>query len=196
MKESIISFFILLLWVGGSTVKAQIDPHFSQYYAYPLWLNPALTGVVDGEARITGNVREQWSGLSNNYRTAAVSADFRQSDKIALGVNIFSQQAGTAGYNYLAAYGSFAYQLPISPDSYHKLNLGLQAGVINRSFDVSKLQMDDQYNTSTGFDPNMARPKTLPAREMRSLTQTQAYFIMMAHHLLSSISLEVLVWHI
>ncbi len=156
MKESIISFFILLIWVGGNTANAQIDPHFSQYYAYPLWLNPALTGVVDGEARITGNVREQWSGLSSNYKTAAVSADFRQSDKIALGVNIFNQQAGTAGYNYLAAYGSFAYQLPISPNSYHKLNLGLQAGVINRSFDVSKLQMDDQYNISVGFDPDMA----------------------------------------
>jgi len=55
----------------------------------------------------------------------------------------------------LAAYGSFAYQVPISSSSYHKLNFGLQAGVVNRSFDVSKLQMDDQYNTSTGFDPNI-----------------------------------------
>ena len=156
MKESIISVFILLLLVSANEAKAQIDPHFSQYYAYPLWLNPALTGVVDGEARITGNFRDQWTGISDNYKTAAVSADFRQTDKIALGVNVFNQQAGTAGYNYLSAYGSFAYQVPISSDSYHKLNFGVQAGVINRSFDISKLQMDDQYNTSTGFDPNMA----------------------------------------
>ncbi|MEO6498226.1 MAG: type IX secretion system membrane protein PorP/SprF, partial [Mucilaginibacter sp.] len=32
-------------------VQAQVDPHFSQYYANPLWLNPALTGVIDGDLR-------------------------------------------------------------------------------------------------------------------------------------------------
>ena len=155
MKEFLITLVILLLLASANQARAQVDPHFSQYYAYPLWLNPALTGVVDGQARITGNVREQWTGLSNNFKTAAVSADFRQTDKIALGVNIFNQQAGTAGFNQLSAYGSFAYQLPISPNGYHKLNLGLQAGLNSRRFDISKLQMDDQYNTSTGFDPNI-----------------------------------------
>jgi len=155
MKEFLITLVILLLLASANQARAQVDPHFSQYYAYPLWLNPALTGVVDGNARITGNVREQWTGLSNNFKTAAISADFRQTDKIALGVNIFNQRAGSAGYNHIAAYGSFAYQVPISSNAYHKLNLGLQIGVDNRSFDISKLQMDDQYNTSTGFDPNI-----------------------------------------
>ena len=155
MKEFLITLVILLLLASANQARAQVDPHFSQYYAYPLWLNPALTGVVDGQARVTGNVREQWTGLSNNFKTAAVSADFRQTEKIALGLNIFSQQAGTAGFNQLSAYGSFAYQVPISPNGYHKLNLGLQAGFNSRRFDTSKLQMDDQYNTSIGFDPNM-----------------------------------------
>jgi len=155
MKETILFFFTLLLMLGLNSAKAQIDPHFSQYYAYPLWLNPALTGVIDAEARVTANVREQWTGLSNNFKTAAVSADFRQTDKVALGVNIFNQKAGSTGYNYLSAYGSLGYQIAITANSYHKLNFGLQAGLINRSFDVSKLQMDDQYNPSTGFDPHM-----------------------------------------
>jgi len=138
-----------------SRVRAQVDPHFSQYYAYPLWLNPALTGIVDGDTRFTANVRDQWAGISNGYRTGAFSGDFRTSDNIALGFNVIDQQAGTAGYNYFAGYGTFAYQIAISSSGYHKVNFGLQAGVINRSFDPSKLQLGDQYNPATGFDPTL-----------------------------------------
>jgi type IX secretion system PorP/SprF family membrane protein len=154
MKASITSIFILLLIVSGG-VQAQIDPHFSQYYAYPLWLNPALTGVVDGDVRLTGNYRNQWTGLGGAYKTTALSGDFRQSEKIAFGANVINQQAGTVGFNYLAAYGSFSYQVPVSADGYRKLNMGLQVGMINRRFDVSRLQLDEQYNPSIGFDPNM-----------------------------------------
>jgi type IX secretion system PorP/SprF family membrane protein len=146
---------ILLLVICISKVNAQVDPHFSQYYAYPLWLNPALTGVMDGDARITSNLKDQWAGVDNGYRIGAFSGDFRTSDKVALGFNVIDETAGTAGYNYLAAYGSFAYQVPVSSDKYQKLNFGVQAGVINRGFNASKLQLDDQYNPGVGFDPTM-----------------------------------------
>lgn len=155
MRTSILSFVVLLLCMTTSSTQAQMDPHFSQYYAYPLWLNPALTGVIDADARVTGNYRDQWTGLSDGYKTAAVSADFRHSDKVAWGANIFNQKAGSAGYNYLSAYGTFGYQLSLSSDGFHKLSMGLQAGLINRRFDSGQLQMDDQYNPATGFDPGI-----------------------------------------
>ena len=139
-----------------NTLKAQIDPHFSQYYAYPLWLNPALTGVMDGDARITANFKEQWAGVTNGYKTSAVSGDFRSSDKVALGFNILDQTAGSIGYNYLAAYGSFAYQIAVSDNKFQKVSFGLQAGLVNLSYNASKLQLDNQYNSGTGgFDPTM-----------------------------------------
>jgi type IX secretion system PorP/SprF family membrane protein len=136
-------------------LKAQVDPHFSQYYAYPLWLNPALTGVFDGDTRVNINARDQWAGISNGFKTGGVSADFRSTDKLALGFNIINQAAGTAGYNYFAAYGSLGYGVSVSGDETKKLHFGVQAGLINRSFDPSKLQLDDQYNPITGFDFNM-----------------------------------------
>lgn len=134
-------------------LHAQVDPHFSQYYAYPLWLNPALTGIMDGDARITGNFKDQWPTVDKGYRTGALSADFRTSDKVSIGFNIINQAAGTAGYNYFAAYGSFGYGISISPDGYRKLHFGLQAGVINRGFNPNSLQFDNQYGPITGFDP-------------------------------------------
>jgi len=154
MKKLILHITLLLLVFTG-TAFGQIDPHFSQYYAYPLWLNPALTGVVDGDTRLTANYKDQWNAVGNGYRTAAVSGDFRTSEKVALGFTIIDQGAGTAGYNYLGGYGSFAYQIPVSANKYQKLNLGVQAGVINRAFNAANLQFDNQYNPQSGYDGSM-----------------------------------------
>ncbi len=134
-------------------VRAQIDPHFSQYYANPLWLNPALTGVIDGDTRINANFKDQWVGIPNGYKTGGASVDFKSGDKVGLGFNVINQAAGTAGYNYFAAYGSFGYGIAISADGTQKLHFGVQAGIINRSFDPSKLQFGNQYNPITGYDP-------------------------------------------
>jgi type IX secretion system PorP/SprF family membrane protein len=154
--KKLIPVIVILVLTFVNRSLAQVDPHFSQYYAYPLWLNPALTGIVDGDTRFTGNARDQWAGINGGYKTVAFSGDFRTTDKISLGFNMIDQMAGTAGYNYFAGYGSFAYQIAVSHSGYHRVNFGLQAGVINRSFDPSKLQLDDQYNSSTGyFDPSL-----------------------------------------
>lgn len=155
MKKLILLNALILVSICVNKVYAQVDPHFSQYYAYPLWLNPALTGVVDGDMRFTANVKDQWAGISNGYKTAAFSGDMRVTNKVALGFNVIDQSAGSAGFNYFAAYGSFAYQVAVSSNGYQKLNFGVQAGFINRSFNSAKLQFDDQYNPAVGYDPTM-----------------------------------------
>jgi type IX secretion system PorP/SprF family membrane protein len=156
VKKLQLILFLLLQLGAVNLLKAQVDPHFSQYYANPLWLNPALTGVIDGDIRANANFRNQWATISNPYSTAALSVDFRSTEKVSLGVNILNQAAGTAGYNYFTAYGSFGYGITISKDGFQKLHFGLQAGIINRSFDPSKLQEDNQYNPVLGFDPGIA----------------------------------------
>jgi type IX secretion system PorP/SprF family membrane protein len=140
--------------------NAQIDPHFSQYYANPLWLNPALTGVINGDMRINGNAKNQWTSVPNGYKTGGASIDFKAGEKSALGFNIINQAAGTAGYNYFAAYASYGYGIAVSPDGTQKLHFGLQAGIINRSFDPSKLQFDNQYAPGIGFDPTLTSFET------------------------------------
>jgi len=153
VKRTILYIAILLQLVAAMRAKAQVDPHFSQYYANPLWLNPALTGVFNGDARIGGNFKNQWSTINNAYRTGGLSADFKPGDKVGLGLNLFDQSAGNGSFNYFAAYGSFGYGIKVSPDGTKRLHFGLSAGIINRSFDPNKLQFGDQYNPFTGFDP-------------------------------------------
>ena len=88
---------------------AQTDPHFTQNYTYPMYINPAMTGRSDGEYRISAIYRSQWGSISNPYRTTGVSFDTRTNKNIALGVSLLNQSAGDGGFNYLNAYGSVAY---------------------------------------------------------------------------------------
>jgi len=162
--RKVILILVITIFGLADRSMAQVDPHFSQYYAYPLWLNPALTGVIDGDVRVNANYKNQWPTINNAYQTGALSVDFRPTEKVGIGFNMINQSAGAVGYNYLAAYGSFGYAIMFDADGYHQLHFGVQAGLINRSFDESKLQLDDQYNPTSGFDP------TLPSFENFSST--------------------------
>lgn len=155
MKNKIMMALLLLMGAAGR-LQAQVDPHFSQYYAYPLWLNPALTGVMNGDVRVNGNYKNQWATVGKGYQTGALSVDMRPTEKVGVGLTILNQAAGDAGFNYFSAYGSLGYAIAISNDGNQKLSFGVQAGLINRSFDMSKLQFGSQYNSEFGFDPTMA----------------------------------------
>ena len=53
--------------------KAQ-DPQFSQFYANPLYLNPALAGATEC-ARINLNYRNQWPSLTKAFITYSMTYD-------------------------------------------------------------------------------------------------------------------------
>lgn len=153
MKKIIVCFCGLLFFSAGK-ISAQVDPHFSQFYSYPLWLNPGLAGVSDGDCRVTAIYRRQWGSITTPFSTAGVSADFTTNKNLAFGVNLLNQSAGDGGYKYLNAYGTIAYNgLKWGPDNTKQVTIGIQAGLLSRRFDPAKFQFGDQWNASTGYDP-------------------------------------------
>lgn len=156
----------VLIITAAIRVNAQIDPHFSQYYANPLWLNPGLTGVVDGDYRVSINAKQQWSSLSNAYLTAGASFDMAPTKNLAFGGMILNQNAGDISYNYLNALASAAYRVRFGRAGLQMVNFGIQAGILNKSFDPSKITLGSQYNPVTGYDPS------LPFSESFSSTNT------------------------
>jgi type IX secretion system PorP/SprF family membrane protein len=153
VRKIIVIIFVVKCCLGLESA-AQVDPHFSQFYAYSLWLNPGMTGVMDGDYRITGIYRNQWSPVMTPFTTAGFSADFSTNKNINVGVNFLNQTAGDAGYNYLNAYASIAYSgLRFGPENNHQVVFGLQAGLLSRRFDPSKFQFGDQWNPITGYNP-------------------------------------------
>lgn len=152
MRQYLIKTSLLLLTLAAAiTGHAQTDPHFSQYYAYPLWLNPGLTGAIDGNYRVTAMYRSQWGGISNPFATPAVSADIVTNKNVSLGLNIMNQRAGNIGYSYMTGYLSMAYNGVRF--GYHQISMGMALGALNRRFDQSKFQTGDQWSAATGFVP-------------------------------------------
>ena len=138
------------------------DPHFSQYFASPLTLNPANTGNYDYPSRIATNFRSQWQGIGQPFLTGTVSFDGhlfkdRMSDrsKFAAGVlGLFDQTAGGLYRgNYLAA--SFGYHQILDEDYTSTLSVGFQASLVNKRLDVSRISFAEQF-AGTGFD--LSRP--------------------------------------
>ncbi|RXK85839.1 PorP/SprF family type IX secretion system membrane protein [Filimonas effusa] len=139
------------LLVSSAELHAQVDPHFTQYYVYPSWLNPALTGIFDGKYRASAIYRNQWSNISSPFSTMGASLELTTEKNLNVGLSVLNQVAGDGGYNYTTAYGSVAYTgIRFGANETHRVVLGLQAGMIQRKFNPSKLVFFDQWNPVTG----------------------------------------------
>jgi len=149
---------------------SQTDPHFTQNYTYPMYINPALTGSSDGEYRVSTIYRSQWGSISNPYRTIGVSFDARTNKNIALGVNLLNQSAGDGGFNYLSAYGSIAYTgVKFGKENNQRIVLAMQAGLINRRVDQSKFKWGEQWNPITGYNASNSITETFAATSATTL---------------------------
>ncbi|MEX0636104.1 MAG: PorP/SprF family type IX secretion system membrane protein [Ferruginibacter sp.] len=150
-------------------VAAQVDPHFTQYYVYPSWTNPALTGAFNGEYRVSGIYRTQWGNISSPYSTQGVSGEINTDKNMNYGVGIINQTAGDGGYRYTTAYGNLAFTgVRFGPNENHRVVLALQAGVIQRRFDATKLTFGDQWNPVNGYNPGNPTADVLSNRNIAS----------------------------
>lgn len=163
-----LSSFVLAVCLTTS-VSAQVDPHFSQYYVYPSWMNPALTGAFDGQYRVSAIYRSQWGNISP-FNTPGVTAEFNTEKNVSLGLSVLSQKAGNGGYNYTTAYANFAYTgVKFGRNQTKRLVFGLQAGLIDRRFDRNKLTFGDQWNPITGYNPGNQSAESLPRTSASNL---------------------------
>ena len=62
MKQLLTLIFIFII----IQLNAQ-DGHFSQFYASPMSLNPALTGLSNYKLKATAQYREQWRSVTVPY---------------------------------------------------------------------------------------------------------------------------------
>lgn len=132
------------------------DIHFSQFFASPLTLNPALAGMHNYDLRIVDNYRSQWFTLGVPYNSNAVSADFpiyTQKRTFAGSLLAVYDASGDARLRVSKIYGSFSYILKKKDQVFA---LALQPGYVLKNFDIGSITFPDQYNVVSGtFDPNL-----------------------------------------
>ena len=179
MRKIIISACTLLL---GLAVNAQ-DPHFSQFFASPLTLNPAFTGKFDGSWRIAANRRDQWPSIPKAYVTTSASVDFpilksRVPANDVFGIGISGVADKSANDILKLTYGSLSlsYHKALNENGTTTIGAGFQATYSSLSLDVSKLTFEDML-TQNGF--------TNPTSDILTNGNNQKYFDMNAGLLFS-----------
>lgn len=150
-------FFTLLVSAALMSESMAQDPNFSQFFASPMTLNPALTGKFDGVYRIAGNFRNQWPTIQNAFETKTASVDFgimknRLSDIDQLGVGILgvTDRAGDGVLVTNYAGLSVAFHKGLDENGYHQIGAGFQGTYVNKRLDVTKVYFEDQL-TPLGF---------------------------------------------
>jgi type IX secretion system PorP/SprF family membrane protein len=125
------------------------DPQFTQFYANPLYLNPAFAGSIRCP-RIALNTRIQWSGISGNYRTYAASFDMHVDPlQGGLGVRVMRDEAGQATITSHNVTFMYSYQLKLSRKV--TMRFGAEVGFLQRKLDRSNLTFGDMIDDRYGF---------------------------------------------
>ncbi len=154
MKKALFTLSLYLTLVSVSTAQ---DPNFSQFFASPLTLNPALTGKFDGVYRVAFNYRNQWPTINNAFTTMTASVDFGlmknripETDQFGMGIMAFSDKSGNGVLQNNYAALSLAYHKGLDEDGYHQIGAGFQGTYVNKRLDVTKVVFEDQL-TPLGF---------------------------------------------
>lgn len=122
------------------------DPQFSQFYAAPLYHNPAFTGAAH-KARLIANFRNQWPAIPGGFITTTFSGDnYYKNYNSGVGILAYRDQSGTGGLSTNALSLHYAYEINFS--SQWNGRGGLSLGYANRFVDFSKLTFRDQLNAN------------------------------------------------
>lgn len=187
MKKSylLIILFSLSLMTYKSA-KAQ-DPEFTQFYANPLYLNPALAGS-NICPRVAINYRNQWPNISGTYVTTSASIDrYVFGIKSGIGLMVMQDNAGRGTLKTTNISAVYSKQIQINRN--FSVNAGLQATYGQKSIDWSKLTFGDMIDERRGFVYNS---EETPGRTQRSFVDFSAGAVMFskyvfvgfaAHHL-------------
>jgi type IX secretion system PorP/SprF family membrane protein len=157
IKSSLVFLSIYLINIG---LYSQ-DIQFTQFYAAPMYMNPAMSGMFNGKYRVGMVYRDQYrSALEQPFRTYTAGGDVNFSlsglrkespDMFALGILFFSDRINLydLNTNSIALSGAFHKSLNIKKKQY--LSGGFQVSMSQRAVNFEDLFFPDQFNAIDAF---------------------------------------------
>ena len=160
MLKKLAAFVVIILSFCAS-VQAQ-DPEFSQFYAAPMNLNPALAGVAYGP-RFSMIYRNEWPNIDKGFVTYALSYD-QHISKINSGIGVlfmYDRVANGLLNNYHLRI-NYAYQFRLGRGV--GMQVGMYGGYIGRSINWAQFTFNDQIDPVFGFQDiqGIPNPTTEP----------------------------------
>jgi type IX secretion system PorP/SprF family membrane protein len=135
-----------LLLAGEASAQ---DPQFTQFYANPIYLNPAFAGS-NACPRLNMNYRNEWPSLSGNYVTYSMSYDnYFKNISGGIGVIALHDQQGQ-GTIFTSMLGLiYSYHLKVNRK--FSMMFGARAAMFNKYLDWDKLTFGDMIDPRRGF---------------------------------------------
>lgn len=140
------SIFLFFIMYTGITFSQDIS--FSQFYANPLYLNPAFSGSV-GVPRIALQYRNQWSGFDNAFATYSAAFDMPV-EKLQGGIGGYILNDSQADGILKTLQVNFSYAVFIRLSENYRLHGALQAGYNQNSLNTSRLVFADNLDSNYG----------------------------------------------
>lgn len=128
------------------------DIHFSNWQMSPLNLNPAQTGMFEGDGRLIFNYRTQWRSVQVPYNTFSFGGDFNLNKPLikgtqeAVGLVFNHDAAGDGKYTVTDFKVPFNHKFSFRKDSGLTIAFGVLAGVSNVKIDPNRLSYDRQWD--------------------------------------------------
>ncbi|MEP1087833.1 type IX secretion system membrane protein PorP/SprF [Algoriphagus sp.] len=140
-------YLLITLSILCLNLSAQ-DIQYSQFYAAPLYLNPAMTGASE-MTQIGVNYRNQWPGLDQSFNSYSVYADhyiFSANSGVGLIVNRSDQSMANLSMTEIGA--TYSYRMRLGFRSF--LRMGGQVSYMDRDAYFGDLVFGSQIDDQTG----------------------------------------------
>lgn len=136
--------YILVILILGGKLWAQ-DPHFSQFYASPLYLSPSFAGTSKTKSRVALNYKNQWPEVDQAFVTYGFSFDHYFSEiRSGIGFLFLRDIAGVGNLSTINIGAQYAYDFRVLEDLH--IRPGLHMYYTQRSIDFSKLMFYDELD--------------------------------------------------
>ncbi len=144
------------------------DLHYSQFYNSPLNLNPAQTGIFNGDQRFTLSMRDQWRYVPVPWTTFSASYDYKilpenVKDLFAVGFNFNYDRQGASRLNLSGLNASGSYSRVLNRNNI--ITAGALLGFASRGFSLDDLTWDKQWDGTT-FDPTAGSGENFDVRRV------------------------------
>lgn len=134
-----------LCWLAVSGVVQAQDAAMTQFYAAPMLINPAMTGVAPHYRAMTG-YRRQWLGLPRPYETNLASFEYNYDlYNSGVGIMLSNERLADVGLGTSGVSLSYAYSISLSKD--WRFRLGANGGYFQRSLGLDQLRFGDQIRS-------------------------------------------------
>lgn len=151
MRKLFITLLVGFACFASSWQLVAQDPIFTQFYANPIYMNPAFAGT-NVCPRLVMNYRNQWPSITGAYITYNASYDqYFEAIRGGIGVLAMSDQAGEGVLTHNSIGMMYAYRLGLDQRDRYNINFALQGSYFAKSIDWGKLTFGDMIDSRDGF---------------------------------------------